>query len=682
MASNYLKEFQGVIGKTQSKQIVKLLNKQRNTGQIQTLDEFATRMESLIRDLTETNLAPTLKRFHADIEELTSQEQFNFMLDRVEDDLHAAFLEALNIDKVQTAHEAVIRDLVLKNLRAAVSELESRVSTYEFFNGDTRGFSKALFSTFKESKEERTTRGNKHLIQFVDPRTGQLIPNTNDAVVDLVGERLVLSNASSSFHGIQDVEQLFDAEAPQSFIIVEPPGQSLLNVIDGQKGTYWVQSILTPVQTTAAKLKLELRFATVKEVNIIELEPVAQYPVTLEAIHYADSTNTLQELIAPEIYFDSPLAIITRKIATDRIVITLRNENSRPVQFQSSESDSLLFQQQAAPPEGISANMTGVQNDLDHIIQSPGTKKILGIEQLPVTDFGGYEYILGIDNVRAGLTLYDSIATYISSPLEAALPARIGIKTVESRPYIDPSDSLIHFTEDVYNQGLLDTKQFITSIEYWVVKQDLSEDGSLVHTSRFPILPLDKTRVQHERLVLTIKSDVDNEINDIGYLNFFSNKADGSIEVYRNGILFTNIDATPADSEGWLNITAASDRIPNNATSMRFKIQIKGALVGDVFTVSYTPILSTTGAIPLDTSSELVTSGGLQVVDGVGDLSVRYLDGQVVLLDKIGKSATASKSRLFLNIIMRQNTADASLTPAVEEYLFIAGESLGEESAS
>lgn len=674
MASNYLKEFHGVIGKTQSNQIIKLLNKQRNQGQIATVDEFATRMEALIRDLTETDLSPTLKQFSATISEFTSQEQFNYMLDRVEDDLESAFLETLKIDEVQSAHEAVIRDIVLKNLRAAIAELEGKVTVYEFLNNDTRGFSKALFSTFKESKEERIGRGNKYLVQFIDPRTSQLIPHANDAKVDLVGERLVASDALSSFHNVQDVEQLFDASAPQSVTIVEPPNQSLMNIVDDRKGTYWIQSILTPIQTNSAKLKLELRFATIKEINIIELEPAVEYPVTLEAVHYADNTNTIQELLSPDLYFDSSISLVTRKIATDRLIITLRNENSRPTQFQSNSFDPLLYQSQSAPPQGITPSIEGVQNDLNNIIRSPSTREIIGLKEALRSEFSGYEYILGIDNIRAGLTTYDEVSTYISSPLEVTLPSRISIKTIENRPYTNPTDNLVYFTDEVYDQGLLDAKQFLASTEYWVIKQDLSSDGILLRTTRFPILPLAKTRTQHERIVLTEEESVNDEFNTIGYLNFFANKVDGGIEVYRNGELLSNIDATPGAGEGWLDVTQSDDRTPDNETPMRFKVQIRGALLGDIYTASYTPILSTTGAIPSDTSAELVSSGGLQVVDGIGDLSVRYLDGQVVLLDKIGKSASASRSRLFLNIITRQNTADTSITSVVEEYLFVAGE--------
>src|SRR3990172_12992789 len=175
----YLDKFSDKIGQRQTQQILNLLNKKRNTGQIRTVEEFSKQLESLVRELTETTLKPTLALFEAEENKYIDSESYNFMLERVEDDLEAAFEEANNIDEVQRSHETVIRDVILKNLRAGVAELDTKIQLYEFLNKDLRGFDSAIFTTFRESKENRTERGDAFSsVLFIDPRFGDLTSTT------------------------------------------------------------------------------------------------------------------------------------------------------------------------------------------------------------------------------------------------------------------------------------------------------------------------------------------------------------------------------------------------------------------------------------------------------------------------------------------------------------------------
>ena len=88
---------------------------------------------------------------------------------------------------------------LLKNLRAGIAELESKITTYEIINGDNRGFDRAKFSTFRESKEGRLQRAEAQPVLFTDPRTGTAISSTYDANIDLVGERLTLALQNTKF---------------------------------------------------------------------------------------------------------------------------------------------------------------------------------------------------------------------------------------------------------------------------------------------------------------------------------------------------------------------------------------------------------------------------------------------------------------------------------------------------
>lgn len=689
--AQYLDKFKGIIGKKQTEQILKLLNKKRNQGQIRTVKEFSEQLQGLVRELTSTVLTPSLKLWLGVQDEVIDSETYNFMLDRVQDDLEASFEEANKIDEVQKSHEAIVRDVILKNLRAGVAELESKISLYEFLNKDLRGFDSAVFSTFRESKEARTQRGDAQAsVIFLDPRTNLLIPNTEDATVELVGERLTLPNDLVEQHSIRNIRQIFDSETPQSELIVEPANVSLSNIIDNTKGTYWFQSLLFSSPKNYVKVKLEFDLGAVKEINYVEVEPASRYGFILEAIHYVDGNNVVTDLEVPEIAVESPINVRIKKVATRRLILTFRNENPSKVQFEYGEgSDPLFDQALIEPPEGIEPTIGGVSQDLKEILGSVKMQDIIGLQDVSKTSFSGYEFLTGFDNIRIGLTTYRSRGVYISSPLELENMGEIGLKTIESRPYLDSLDQQIRFTNTTYDiaqdsgleedaettPGYTSPTYFQGSIEYWIVKQDISAEDILLRTTVFPILPLGVSKIHHERLLLTEKSDPSLVNNDLGETIFYT--VPENVTVYRNGEILENVSSDPLALEGWKHYPEPSgdtaDKLPNNNQPMRFRIQIVAPLAGDIFTVTYTPLISTTTSIPKNLSEEYTTVEGLKVVDLVGDLTARVGPGQVVIVGGLGEELEIAKSKIVLKIILRQNTAESSLTPAVEEYTLVSG---------
>jgi len=571
-----------------------------------------------------------------------------------------------------------------------VNELESKVNLFEFLNKDNRGFDSAIFSTFRESKEERTQRETTLAqVLFTDPRNNnELIPIAEDATVELVGERLILSTATGVFHTINNVRQIFDSESPQSEIVVEPADSSLLNTIDNTKGTYWIQQLLFATNKEYVKVKLELNLGSVKEINLIEIDPAVRHELILESISYIDSNNVANDLAIVERNIDASASIRVKKIATDRLILTFRNENSIRADFEYNPDARALTEYlgQKRKSEDSRAKRISGKEQLNELVASEKIKDLLRIKKAARSSYTGYAFVTGIDNIRVGTTRHEERSIYISSPLNICGIGELGLRTLESRPYIDAADGQTKFTDTTYDidqdSSLTDDSSlsvgetsnvyFQGSIEYWVVRQDLDENGQLVRTTTFPILPLDIDRIYHERLVLNDKSDTSLTENDIGQAMFFANRTDGDIKVYRNGELIEDQTGFITTTDGWLDISETSDRTPNNGTSMALKIQVLERLPGDIFTISYTPSLSSTTSIP-KVLSEFTQAGGLKVVDMAGDLSVRPSTGQLIILDRIGEDNTEQESNLYLVIILRQNTAESTLTPAVEEYTLLSG---------
>lgn len=691
--AQYLEKFRNTIGQRQGEQIVKLLNKKKTAGQIRSVDEFSRRLNDLIRDLTSTILTPSLKLFLGDKGDIITSETFNFMLDRVQDDLEAAFEEANNIDEVQKAHEAIIRDVVLKNLSAGVAELDSKIRLYEFINTNTQGFDSAIFSTFRESKEERTQRGTGNAILFSDRRTETFVKAEEDADVEIVGERLTLApgGLGRRYHSIKSIRQIFDSESPQSDKVVERPGSLLSNVIDDTKGTYWIQTLLFLDEPQNIKVKLELDLGGVKETNFLEVEPISHKGVTLEKIQYLDNNNVVTDLTSPELLVEGPVGIRISKTATRRFIFTFRNDNPRIEDFQFTDQNTLIDQSFLARTDASqfveeklqaeNVNMKALSDELDEMVRSEEVKEIAQISPRPKEAYSGVAFTTGFDNIRLGFVDHTSRSLYVSSPLDISLPSQIGIRVLESRPYHKPyalvPDSKVRFTDTTYDIADEDV-YFLGSIEYWIVKQELTPEGILLDTTTFPILPLGVERIYHERLVLNQRSDNILIENDLGSTMFYATINDSNIKVYRNGQLLANVDGVIGATEGWRvypqQVSSPhgdpTDRIPGSGSPMTFRMQILGGLRGDIYTVSYNPTVSSTTTIPRPPYNEFNSVGGLQVVDLVGDLSARRNSGQIVALTE-GNSS--NNSRVYLVIIMRQNTADTSLAPAVEEYTLMAG---------
>lgn len=662
--ADYLDKFQDLIKKRQASDILNLLNKKKNTGEIRTIDEFTAQLNTLIQDITNVALTPTLKTYTQAANDQISVEIHNEMLDRTQDDLGAAFLEAMNIDQVQKSHQAIIKDVTLKNLQYGVAELESKVSLYEFLSNDTNGFDNAIFSTFREATEARSSRTIDQASSiFLDPRTNVVI--NNDAAVDPLGERLTLSLADKTYYDFRTCRQIFDSESPQSTLIVQPSTSVLQNMLDNQSGTYWVQSLLFEEQPSFVKTKLEFDISGTRDINFIEIEPASKYPIVLESIFYLDTNNIVTELGQVELKITAPVVVQFRTITTKRLILVFRNENFSQVQFQyDPNTQSLIDQSTTQTNLPSSPSLTAMSSTLNSLLANPKIKDIIGLDTTQPLSFTGFEYQIGFDNIRTGIGTYDIESIYVSVPITLDQIGQVGLKTVESRPgstspTISPDIQTTTYDAD-------DSMFFHSSIEYWVVKEDLDINGNILAISRFPILPLGVNRLNHERLVLSEKSDISKLTNDVGYSMFFTTVTNGNVKVYRNGL-----ELILGDGDGWVDESTSADQTPDNNRRMRLKVRIQNPLPTDVFTISYTPLVSNTVGVPA--SLGVYSPNGLSVVDLIGDLSARSLSEQVVVLDRTTNADKISSTVLFLAIIIRSNTSDTSLTATVDEYTLAVG---------
>lgn len=654
MAIQYLDKFTKKIDKRQVDQVLQKLNEKRQAGEIRTVDEFLSRLQDLIRDLTATQISPTLKIFSGKEDEVIDSETYNDMLDRIRDDFRSSFEEANNIDEMRQSQRAIMKDVVLKNIRRAIDELESKVDLYENKWNKYGSLFAAISSTFQEVSNNRTKRNIQQSgTIFSDPRNGKLIEKDSFTEKD----RLTLSSSVEEEYTIKKIEQVFDSSFLQSDLIVQLPSTNINNIIDQQSYTYWIQSLLFTDIQSYAKIKLLLIFATEKDINYIEIEPITDKSIILESIEYEDTSFDIQTIHNTDIDFSSPTRINIPRISTKKIFLTFRNQNGIPVDFEYEDRISLFNQAIDSSQDNKTPYMANIDSDLNRIVSSATIKNIIGIVPSNEESFSGYSYTFGIDNIRAGLNLYDNQSIYITPSLKITEElGQVSLEAKETRPKASSPTDTPSNSSTTYDGN--DSDFYFSSIEYLVIKRDFDISGNIIKTSKYPIFPSDVTRIHHERLLLTEKSILTLINNDIGRTLMFTDKTYGNVKVYRNGYLLTyGVD--------WFDVSSVPNKTPNSGGPMCFKIKIDNPLIGDIYTVTYTPMKSNTRGIPKNLSP--FSGSGIDVVDMSGDLSVRYINNNRLLFTKVNPKVVHSE--IFLSIISRNNSSRDTLSSVVEDFV-------------
>lgn len=638
----YLDKFKDLIRKRQTEQVLRIMSKKQTNGEISSVEDFSQKLDKLIRELNQTHLQPTLKLLKA--AKVTDPETHNYMLERIQDDLVAAFEETKNIEEVQQAHDILIRNVTLKNLRHGLAELEAKVSVYEFLNKTNFGFDSAIFSTFKESRDDRSVRAAGQMqTLFKDPRTNQSYKTTEDAYIDLVGEKLTLALSKKEYFLCNSVKTIFDIDTHQSQYDTEE--FALTNIIDNTKGTYWSKDFFQTERKSHIDCKLEFELNGIRSINFLEIEtPVTAQPFYLYQVHYIDSTGQVIELSTSDIKLNFSNSFTFKPINTSKIILTFRLKNPYPDEFQI-----ISYQ-----PEKYSEIVKMAIKD-PSINLAKAYPNVKCIE----TSVSGWTYSISIDNVRFGNTKFAPQSIYVSKPLEIEDVNQIGLRTIETRPASSTVNGQIIQSSHTYD----DSQLFYGSIEYWVVRENLDSQNNIVSTKKFPILPTGVNRINHERLILTERYSTSPHNFDTGSTCFFTNLSDGNVNLYANGILM--------NPNEWEDVTEEISRIPNMGNSMSMKIHIHKPYPDNIYTVSYNPLKSTTMAIPFELNQYSIN--GLNVVDLTGDMSARLVQNQLIVLDKGNNADRIVKSRFYIVIILRNNTSDPTLTPAVEEYMLLLG---------
>jgi len=667
---SYLDKFRSTLPTTQGNQLLSRLTQKRDNGEIRTLDEFKDNLKALTANLLAEKIKPTFKLYRALVGVDTSSEQWNYMMQLIENDLATAFTEADNIEEVLEAHRNLIQDVSLKTIRYAIHELEAKISFYEFVYQTRHGFDSSLFNTFKETKDIAMTRTDELAnTLYADPRNNsEQVETGEDASVDLVGERLTLG-ASSSYIVAQSASWLNNSHSHRGEITVSFSNSNINNIIDDTSNTYWIEPLLfSGPKSDGASVEICINFAALQNINFVEIEPAASYAMKLVSIDYFNMNNQRLTALSPDTYLTGPSKVYFSRIHAKAIVLRFQQVNYHEVQFSKSVGTGSNFHQALSGKGLYQIDVPASAADLRNILSSD----FLLTDILNVPAVGGplvryYQYMFGLDNVRCGYSLYRDRGIFVSKAHQVDQLGLVGVKVIETRP-TETTDGDITQTAFSYptRTSLEDTKYYHGAVEYWLSAYHYTADGYLITTDTLPVLPLDASRIYHEVLVFTHKSSVGEAYNNMGALRFFCSEDATDMQVYRNHMLL------PYDSNGWRFVATGENTELTLATAnagapMKRGIVISGGVDPvDIYTVSYTPKLSNTSVVPQAGDTLF------QIIDMSGDQGVKLLSNNLVSFSPTRRGLAVAYTKLYLSVILRRTSAQEHLTPAVEEYMLLS----------
>ena len=661
MGNNYLQTFRSSLPLYQGNQILKLLTSRKDSGEIRTIDEFKSQLATLTQQLQNSQSGSTLSLYLGIVGQIISSEQYNFMLDRISDDLSSAFAEADTLDEILEDHHQLLDNVALKSIHLALNDLEAKISLSEFLNQDTNGFDNAIYEKFNASNIASISRANPSTtFTYIDPRSKDFVGSAEDAFIDSVGGSLILGSPSGDIK-IVSATWLSNTNSVRSDIDASFKTTTINNIIDGQMNTFWISPFLfTETKPGGIPMEISLFLGKAQSVNYLRIEPASPYPFSLVQVDYLDTSETRQTVLATSLAIDRDTRVDFAPVITDTLILRFVQYNYEEVQFYKDVSSN----EYVLAVNGESASSPDVASITPYLQQTLSSDFILSdiYNTTNEVDIGQkyFEYILGFDNLFVGSSPYNERGIFVSPPLKGESPGLVGIRVSEYRPaQLNPGGPVV-----LVPTVQTDVPLYLGSIEYWLEAQLYTADNLLQKTVTVPVLPLGVSRIYHERLVL---SERDSATNNIGQLCFYTDAVayDGThldgVRVYRNGLEI-------AYGLDWIFVPVGNGitvETPNSGLGpMKRGIKIPGSPSPlDIFTATYTPTISNTRS-----SSSL---GSSVIVDMTGDNSMRLVTGNLIIFDKSQLPFDTAYAIFYLTTILRHNSSAEGVTPLLKEYLLL-----------
>lgn len=568
----YINSFSSLIPALQGNRAIRKIEKMRQSGEIQTEQEYANMLAQVLGEISGQEYVPTFK-YRPFIAGYSSSENYNTMMDEIRDDLEVAFIELNNIYSIIKAHEVLFKDKVISDLYNTIEQLEVETNKLSIIANPSNSFKDADFNTFS---------GDLYRTSLLDPYAKELLYDRREdssisasdfASVSIEEELISLPFSRDDKIKFSKVE-VVETQTTGSDYNIQLIDSSIDAILSGENSNGWVRNILkTNTLSSGAELVLNADLGDKRLVNYLLIKPIADFPSILKEIIYINENN--QEVILPaENYFNrslsGPVKIPFDDIVARRFIIKLAQESS--VLFSYDPSVEKLTIDDIRRNTSLKPSAEIVKDQLKSQVKDVDLTEILPIsgETKPEIKVV-YKYSFGFTEISTGLAGYKNKGFFVSKAYKKNATGLLALEVDEI--------NMSYFDQPANKTALAG------SFEYDFIKKDYNSRKQMIQSREFPVLPIGVMSVANERLHFSsIKKTA-----TLRFLGHTMSNSGSSVKVFRDNVeLVRGADWAFADRADAANLADSTLKADMSETRITILHSNDVASKG-IYTCSYVP---------------------------------------------------------------------------------------------
>jgi hypothetical protein len=629
----------------------------RDRGEIRSTKDFEKRLVDLASLIQKDKLVQRTPWMTFEEGELLESDAMRTWIEYVRMDLEAALGETERLSNSMRAHNRILAENYFRSLESAVSELEAETRAYEIL--ENQKFS-GLLSVVKRYTFDGATSvpSADNDDSFTSSLFVDIRANDNNIIYsppDSQSGGIHLGTVGSVYeHKFDRVEVLTDSTTPQTAINTSTANNIPINAIDGSQDTAWRYSVLLTTQPDSCRLIFSPSFTGARRVSALVIHPLSDISMKLVSISYVDSggkeialplgtsyagtsgglfdssgplgheTSRTEDWILPNTEITIPVGdIIARKF-----IITFQQDSGSDGDFFYDDGDLGSWVSDTSIEEYAQSGIIPRQEVFTELgfVDDPSDTRRQG---------RFYEFVFGLKDIFCVEREYSSSSLFVP----------------ESFNMTKAPSTLALYSDVKFPSGEL------TDVEFLMKKKNYASDGSLLDIETIPILAYGSSSIK-ERLFLS-ELHLDLVANDAGQLRFYPDFSQ-SFGVYRDGTTLLTVGSDYEISiDGGTTFETSLSPVATPDDPKRCIVRISGPQVGSIYTVSYTPLVST---------SEV---GGEVWLNA--DHTVRLGRNQIYVFERDRPIDTVTQCEIGLQIVLRANTLSTRVSPYLREAIILGG---------
>lgn len=617
----------------QSKQVLSLLSKLRDSGTVRTLEEYRSILTSLTESLRSRDISqPSMRVPPLRPGDLISSYTQQKTLRNAAGDITTAFGALESISSLLESQEAIVRADYLEKLKAALDALESAIERFEWHHLNRfEGLNNGLYYKFNTDLlySPRSIAGLTSSL-FRDLRAFRELGVEYDMVPSRLDNKLTLPVQSETEIIPIQVNKLDLSDGSTSDIDISLPGNDISNVLGSTPSLYWTHEVLWDTSSpTGAVLYLEFVFNEYVPINSVAFEFASAAGMFIEQIDAYTYGDIKETVFSDSRFVRENSRVNFSSVTTRRVVVKFRQTAYSKQEYRYNEELG-IYSLVSRPLRSTPFDPATSRSDTLSVISSPTARELAGLELTydPLVVFK-YLYQFGFDNIRFYNSIYQDVGIFVSEKITSygtyAASCSVDEETIAG-----------------------------STAEVWMLKLNYDAEGNLIDSESFEVPEVDYATelITDEFLVLR---------SGLGSSRFYPDWDLVSPVVKRNSETLTSGEYS-VSIDGGTTWTAGSTPSGTATLPQRYQIRINDYDAASKYTISYRMRL---------TLSDLVTKIYLN------DSLTAYIDPRgLVRFESPRFRSSISYSEIYGVLILRQNNPrDLTVSGGVKSLRLLVGDS-------